>query len=82
MNPPKDSRICHGFLQGSLALAPVYESERLRSRNQTFIVTGKLHVLLLRTDKFKRRKVNGASTCNCGMSPMLRVRRGAIGWLG
>jgi len=54
----KNNRICHGFLQSSLAIGPFCDSEKPRSGNQTFIVTGKLHVLLLRADELKGRKVN------------------------
>ena len=42
-----------------MVLFPHFNPENSRSDNQTFIVTGKLHVLLLRSDKLKRSEVDG-----------------------
>ena len=44
---------------GSLVLAPLCNSEKPRGRNQTFVIAGKLHALLLIADKLERREVNG-----------------------
>ncbi len=51
--------ISNDCLQRLLALAPHFNSEKPRRGNEAFVITGKLHYLLLGTDKLKRRKVNG-----------------------
>ena len=53
MNSPPAERL--------LTLAPFRNSEKARSRKQAFVVTRKLHVLLLCADKLKGREVNSIS---------------------
>jgi hypothetical protein len=56
---PNTAASAKNFLQRLPAVAPLCNSEKPRGREQTVVVTGKLHVLLLGPNKLKRRQVNG-----------------------